>query len=146
MSVGQSLSWLVGLSKKCKKCKKWGIQPMSANINCFNGGIDLRTFYNRFFLYIFPSDCFFTKFSKKCQKSIRNLHGGDSIQPRLNYTRSHFCFVTICKITNLVGGLGVYVFKQSYYSPNPTTCYLNYQTTHFLWIHTLFIGPHESLK
>ena len=31
---------------------------------------------------------FITKFLKKCQKSIRTLHGSDSIRPRLNYTRS----------------------------------------------------------
>ena len=54
-----SVGRLVGLSKKCKKCKKWGIQPMSANINCFDGGIDLRIFYTWFFLYVCPSDCFF---------------------------------------------------------------------------------------
>ena len=43
----RSICRLVGRSvKKMQKVqKKWGIQPMSANINCFNGGIDLRTFY-----------------------------------------------------------------------------------------------------
>ena len=35
--VGQSVGRSVGLSKKVQKKQKWGIQPMSANMNCFNG-------------------------------------------------------------------------------------------------------------
>ena len=75
----------VGLSKICKKCKKWGIQPMSANINCFNG---LELSISDFCFVRLSVRLFLSKFWKKCQKIIRTLNGSDSIRPRLNYTRS----------------------------------------------------------
>ena len=56
--------WLVGwlvCQKKAKKCKKCGIQPKSANINCLSGGVDLKTFLTPgFFSYLCPSVIFFT--------------------------------------------------------------------------------------
>ena len=81
----RSVGWLVGLSKICKKCKKWGIQPMSANINCFNG---LELSISDFCFVRLSVRLFLSKFWKKCQKIIRTLNGSDSIRPRLNYTRS----------------------------------------------------------
>ena len=81
----RSVGWLVGLSKICKKCKKWGIQPMSANINCFNG---LELSISDFCFVRLSVRLFLSKFWKKCQKIIRTLNGSDIIRPRLNYTRS----------------------------------------------------------
>jgi len=63
------VGWLVGLSNKCKKCKKRGIQHMSANINSFNGGIDLRTFYTWLFC-MSVRQTVFTKFLKNVQKAL----------------------------------------------------------------------------
>ena len=97
-SMSTFVSWLVGLSKKCKKCKKWGIQPMSANINYSNGGIDLRTFYTWFFLYLCPSDCFLLNSWKNVQKALGLCtvviaYDPDSTIHRALYGCSHACLL-----------------------------------------------------
>ena len=84
-SMSTFVGRLVGLSKICKKCKKLGIQPMSANINCFNG---LELSISDFCFVRLSVRLFLSKFWKKCQKIIRTLNGSDSIRLRLNYTRS----------------------------------------------------------
>ena len=67
--VGRSVGRLVGLSKKCKKCKKWRIQPKFARTNCFNGGMYLRTFSIPIFFVFVSVSLSFTKFLKERQKA-----------------------------------------------------------------------------
>ena len=66
--VGQLVGWSV-CQKNSKSPKKWGMQHMFVNIECLNGGVDLRTFSTWFF-YVCPSDCFFTKFLKNVKKAL----------------------------------------------------------------------------
>ena len=56
--------------QKCKKGEKWGNQPKYAKTNCFDGGMDLRTFSIPVFFVFVSVSLSFTKFLKERQKAV----------------------------------------------------------------------------